>query len=214
VESCLIADDHALVRDALSLAVAARWTAATIWEAADFPAAWELAAHQPALCLMDLGMAGAEPRQGISRIRAIAPASRVLVITGIEDDVLMLDLLDDGVAGFLSKSARTAVVVAALAEGRAFGHVELVLAGGRYLPPRLAEILNSPARGASSSSPLSARQTEVLRLIGDGRTSKEIGRDLAISPATVKVHIAQAMSALGATNRTDAAMKARALGVI
>lgn len=205
MESCLIADDHALVRDALSLAVAARWTAATIWEAADFPAAWELAAHQPALCLMDLGMAGAEPRQGISRIRAIAPASRVLVITGIEDDVLMLDLLDDGVAGFLSKSARTAVVVAA---------IELVLAGGRYLPPRLAEILNSPARGASSSSPLSARQTEVLRLIGDGRTNKEIGRDLAISPATVKVHIAQAMSALGATNRTDAAMKARALGVI
>lgn len=205
MQSCLIADDHAMVRDALALSVAARWPGATIWEAADYPSAWQLAEHQPELCLFDLGMAGSAPRTGIARFRAIAPASRVLVVTGTDDDALMLDLLDDGVAGFISKSSKTSVILAA---------IELLLAGGRYLPPRIGEIARESTQPAPLPERLSARQRDVLRLVGMGETNKEIARALAISPATVKVHIAQAMAALGAANRTEAAMKARAVGVI
>lgn len=205
MESCLIADDHALVRDALVLSVAARWPDATIWEAADYPSAWAFADQQPSLSLIDLGMAGAAPRDGVAEIMRRAPDTRVLIVTGTQDDPLMLALLDDGVAGFISKSANIAVITAA---------IDLVMAGGRYLPPRLAELAAVNPPTDKPPQRLSPRQLAVLRLIGDGETNKDIARELAISPATVKVHIAQAMGALGAVNRTDAAMKARDLGVI
>lgn len=205
MESCLIADDHALVRDALVLSVAARWPNATIWEAADYPSAWAFAEQQPSLSLIDLGMAGAAPRDGVAEIMRRAPDTRVLIVTGTQDDPLMLALLDDGVAGFISKSANIAVITAA---------IDLVMAGGRYLPPRLAELAAVNPPTDKPQQRLSPRQLAVLRLIGDGETNKDIARELAISPATVKVHIAQAMAALGAVNRTDAAMKARDLGVI
>lgn len=205
MESCLIADDHAMVRDALVLSVAARWPTATIWEAADYPSAWAFAEQQPTLCLIDLGMAGAAPRDGVAEIMRRAPDTRVLIVTGTQDDPLMLALLDDGVAGFISKSANIAVITAA---------IDLVMAGGRYLPSRLAELAATGPVAAKPQQRLSPRQLAVLRLIGDGETNKDIARELAISPATVKVHIAQAMAALGAVNRTDAAMKARDLGVI
>ncbi len=205
MESCLIADDHALVRDALVLSVAARWPSATIWEAADYPSAWAFAEQQPSLSLIDLGMAGAAPRDGVAEIMRRAPDTRVLIVTGTQDDPLMLALLDDGVAGFISKSANMAVITAA---------IDLVMAGGRYLPPRLTELAAANPPSDKPRQRLSPRQLAVLRLIGDGETNKDIARELAISPATVKVHIAQAMAALGAVNRTDAAMKARDLGVI
>lgn len=205
MESCLIADDHALVRDALSLSIAARWPDAVIWEAADFPSAWTLAEHNPQLCLMDLGMAGSAPREGIARLRQLAPASRIVVVTGTADDALMLTLLDDGVEGFVPKSARASVIGAA---------IDLVMAGGRYLPERLGEMVALSRRDPALCERLSPRQMEALRLISQGLTNKEIARTLGLSPATIKVHIAQAMSALSAANRTDAAIKARDLGLI
>lgn len=205
MESCLIADDHALVRDALVLSVSARWPTATIWEAEDYPSAWALAVQQPTLCLIDLGMAGSHPRDGVARIMQHAPDTRVLIVTGTQNDPLMLSLLDDGVAGFISKSANMAVIT---------GAIDLVMSGGRYLPPRIAELAAASLAGDKPQQRLSPRQLAVLRLIGDGETNKDIARVLAISPATVKVHIAQAMAALGAVNRTDAAMKARTLGLI
>jgi DNA-binding NarL/FixJ family response regulator len=205
VESCLIADDHALVRDALAVAVASRWPATVIWEAADYPAAWQQAEKQPDLCLMDLGMQGSEPRSGVARLRQVAPDAQIVIVTATNDEALMLALIEDGVAGFVSKSASTAIILAA---------VELVLAGGRYFPPLLAEIAQASRNPGVAVSRLTARQIDVLRLVQKGETNKGIARVLGISPDTVKIHIAQAMSALGAVNRTDAALKARNEGVI
>ncbi|OYY67128.1 MAG: hypothetical protein B7Y49_00470 [Sphingomonas sp. 28-62-11] len=205
VESCLIADDHALVRDALAMSVETKWPLATIWQADDYPSAWAVAERQPDLCLVDLGMAGSLPREGIAQIRHRAPDTRIVIVTAAQNDALMLALLDDGVAGFIFKSANTAMIAAA---------IELVLAGGRYLPPRIGEMATFANPLEKSTERLSPRQIEVLRLIGDGETNKEIARTLAISPSTVKAHIAQALAALGAANRTDAAMKARDMGLI
>lgn len=205
MESCLIADDHALVRDALAMSVATRWPATTIWEAADYPSAWAAAVRNPTVSLMDLGMSGAEPREGIAHVRRLAPGTSIVIVTAVENDALMLSLLDDGVSGFVPKSANTAMIVAA---------IELVLAGGRYFPARIGEIAAGTRQPQTRPERLSPRQLDVLRLIGAGMANKEIARELAISPATVKIHIAQAMSALDATNRTDAAMKARNIGVI
>ena len=205
MESCLIADDHALVRDALAISVSSRWPSAAIWEAADYPAAWRQAERQPHLCLMDLGMSGSEPRLGIARLRQIAPEAHIVIVTATNDDALMLALIEDGVAGFVSKSANTAIILAA---------IELVLAGGRYFPPLVAKIAQESRNPSAAISRLTARQIDVLGLIQKGETNKGIARALGISPDTVKIHIAQAMSALGAVNRTDAALKARNAGVI
>ncbi len=213
MRSCLICDDHALVRDALAMAIELRWPEAEILHASDFDEARRQAAHCPRLCLADLVMPGAAPLDGIAAIRAAAPEAAVIVVTGSTDDTLLLALLAMGVDGFIPKTAPKDVILAA---------VELVLLGTRYLPPRVAELL----RGASVEAPPAQstevdtrpaptdRQRDVLRLIAEGKSNKEIARHLGVSPATVKTHVAHGIAAIGALNRTDAAIRARARGLI
>ena len=99
--------------------------------------------------------------------------------------------------------------------------INLVLAGGRYLPPRLAELqiptsLEAPLRPPPQTvvGPLSPRNLEVVRLMAKGLSNKDIARTLNISPATVKTHVAQVIALIGATNRTDASMRAQRLGLV
>jgi DNA-binding NarL/FixJ family response regulator len=204
---CLICDDHALVRDAVAGLVRRRWPEAEILQAADFPTAWALAARGAGLCIVDLNMPGAPPLEGVGGVMAAAPDARLLVLTGQDDDALMLDLLRLGVAGFASKTLEPAVLAAA---------IELVAAGGRYLPPRLAELgplAPAPARTAAKS-PLTERQLSVLRLMARGQANKQIARELELSPATVKTHVATLIAVLGASNRTEAVARARTQGLV
>lgn len=211
----LICDDHALVREALSGTIRLGWPDATIDLAGDFPSAWTLAAKGHDLCLADLIMPGAAPLEGIDGIIAAAPDTPVLVITGTEDDALLLDLLDRGVAGFASKASSGDIIEAA---------IRLILAGGRYLPARLADIAASridqglvPAirdDAATLKERLSPRQMEVLGLVAQGHSNKEIARQLDLAPSTVKTHLNHIMLCLAAQNRTDAAIKARMLALI
>ncbi len=214
MKSILICDDHALVREALAGTVRIAWPEARVTEAADWPDAWAKAGTGHDLCLADLIMPGAGPLAGIDGLMAAAPGVPVLVITGTEDDALMLDLLDRGVAGFASKAAGGDLIEAA---------ARLILAGGRYLPPRLAEIAASRIDAgaptvrdtvASLKERLSERQIAVLRLVAQGRSNKEIARDLDLAPSTVKTHLGQIMVCLAAANRTDACVKARMLELI
>lgn len=212
MRSCLICDDHELVREALAAAIARRWPGAAVSQAADFPEAWAMARAGPDLCLVDLVMPGAEPVEGVAGVLGVAPQSRLLVVTGSHDDGLLLELLGRGVHGFVPKTSPGEVILAA---------IELVLAGGIYLPPRVAELA-----GARSSAPpaspapepgsrvVTDRQQQVLKLIARGLSNKEIARSLGVSPATVKTHVTNAIGSVGAANRTEAAMRARALGLI
>ena len=84
------------------------------------------------------------------------------------------------------------------------------MAGGRYLPPRVAELLEADD---PISAALSPRQREVLSLLAEGQSNKEIAIALGVAPATVKTHVAQLLTAIGATNRTEAAARARAAGI-
>ena len=206
MRSCLICDDHAMLREALTGAVAINWPDAEIVQAADFASAWVAAEAQPDLILSDLIMPGASPLEGVGRLRTIAPASPILVVTGNEDDATLLALFDLGVSGFAPKTSKSAVIEAA---------IRLILAGGRYLPPRFIDI--AARRGSerpASSARLTARQVDVLKLISVGQSNKEIARDLDLSPATIKAHTAAAIAALGAGNRAEAVFKARELGLI
>lgn len=196
------------MRTALSGAVSAAWPEADVAAAADFPQAWAAAARRPELILCDLSMPGAEPLDGVEALRAAAPGSPILVVTGNEDDALLLALFDLGIAGFVPKSSSSEIIEAA---------IRLVLAGGRYLPPRLIALANrrgvAPAL-QSGAARLTGRQLQVLELIAEGVSNKEIARALRLSPATVKAHAAAILAALGTANRTEAAHKARALGLL
>ena len=212
MKTCLICDDHAMMREALAGAVAIGWPGAAETLADDYPAAWQAAEARPDLIISDLVMPGSRPVDGIRRLAQIAPDSPILVVTGNEEDGLLLDLLKLGVAGFAPKTSKSEVIEAA---------IRLVLAGGRYLPPRLLDLATlgaSPAVAVTTSAPLTGRVTErqldVLRLIATGGSNKEIARDLDLSPATIKAHAAAAIAALGAANRTEAVMRARELGLI
>ena len=205
----LICDDHPLVREALAGTVCGRWPDARITQVGDFIAAWAQVGMGPDLCLADLAMPGADERGGIAGLYAAAPGLRIVVITGSHDDRLLMDLLDLGVAGFVPKSAPGAVILAA---------IELVLAGGRFIPERVASLASAPAAATTvdpaKSVALTTRQGAVLRLVSDGLSNKEIARRLGLSPATIKTHLSQSIAAMNAANRTEAAVKAKALGLI
>ncbi len=163
----------------------------------------------------------ATPRDGIRGLRAVAPNAAILVVTGTDDDRLMLDL-DLGIAGFAAKTSSGAVIEAAL---------RLIDAGGRYLPPPLAEIAaarrdgtpaaappdvpawSRTAPGAAGAAPpdLTDRQRDVLRLVARCLSNKEIAGQLNLAPETVKTHLARSQTVLGAKNRTDAATRGRDL---
>lgn len=120
---------------------------------------------------------------------------------------MMLELLARGVDGFAPKSLSGDVIGAAIA---------LVLAGGRYLPQRLAEMQLPERRIAAAPPPrlLTGRQLEVVRLMAKGQSNKDIARRLGIAPATIKTHVAQVIALTGASNRTEAAMRAGELGLL
>ena len=211
VPTCLVCDDHALMRTALADLVAMIWPGASVATAASFEQAWvAAAAQQPGLILCDLGMPGAKPLDGIAMLRQKAPASPILVVTASDDNDLLMPLFDLGAAGFVPKNASSDVLEAA---------IRLVAAGSKYLPPQILHLLRVRGDGfvgqtRADTARLSGRQMEVLRLMARGDPNKEIARQLDLSPATVKTHVAALLSALGAANRTEAVIKAHGMGLI
>ena len=185
----LICDDHPMMREALAGAIRDRWPDLELTEAGDYPAAWAQAEAQPAFCLVDLAMPGADPVAGITGLRGRAPDTAIVVITGLADTDLLDAVRACGVAGVFSKNAATEVLIEAI---------------GAVVP-------NLQALEAAALPP---RQREVLTLLGQGLTNKEIGLRLGISPATVKIHVARAINGLGAINRTDAVAKAQRAKII
>ncbi len=205
------------MREALSGVVEYGWPDATLTLANDYPGAWAAAETQPDLCISDLVMPGAVPLEGIARLRRIAPEMPILVVTGNEEDAVLLGLYQLGIAGFVPKTSRSAVIEAA---------IRVVLAGEHYMPARVLQLAIAagagnvgradPAIGTAAKDPvrLSPRQHDVLALVATGQSTKEIARNLNLSPSTVKAHTAAAIAVLGAANRAEAVAKALRLGMI
>lgn len=185
----LICDDHPLMREALAGAMRDRWPEVSLAEAADYPTAWALAEAQPDFLLVDLSMPGAGPVEGLSGLRARAPDAVVLVVTGIHDAAVLDAVRACGVAGVYSKNVEAELLMEAI--------------GARV-----------PGLQACEAARLPPRQREVLGLLAEGRTNKEIAQRLGISPATVKIHVARLTSWLGAVNRTDAVVRAKQARII
>jgi DNA-binding NarL/FixJ family response regulator len=185
----LICDDHPLMRQALVASFRARWPGVTFDEADSYPSAWVKARSGPEFCLVDLAMPGAGPVEGVARLKAAAPDAVLLVLTGLQDKALIRDVEACGVAAVLPKTLESEALLEV---------VEQLL----------------PLLGDAAGVRLAPRQLEVLKLLSDGLTNKQIALQLQLSPATVKIHVARVIELLAASNRTDAVSRAQRAGLV
>jgi DNA-binding NarL/FixJ family response regulator len=185
--SVLIADDHRLFREALRVVLERECE--VVGEAASGEEAVTLAARiRPNIVLLDVGMPGVGGLNAAHRLAKEAPASKVVILSQHDDEEYVIEaMVEAGAAGYLVKTDAAAELLSAL---------RAVAAGRSYLssavaPAVLARLKNP--RGAAADRSLSAvkltrREREVLSLIGEGATSKEIAARLGISPKTAQVH--------------------------
>ena len=204
ISSLLLCDDHALVREAIAGAILGKWPSLDLLEAGDFPSAWTLAADGVDMCICDLTMPGAEPLDGVQRLKQSAPDMPILILTGGQDDALMVKLLALGVNGFALKDSGSAVLLAA---------IEVIIAGERYIPSRILALMGTGPMAAETVH-LTDQQRRVVALVARGFSNKAIAHELGVAPSTIKSHLEHAMRATEATSRFEAASRARAAGLI
>lgn len=203
IGTVLIADDHQILRYALAQVLRRSLGASRILEAGGFAQAMELL-DDPALglAIFDLGMPGLESPRDLARVRQRRPDVRVVVLSASDARQDILAALEAGVHGYIIKNEGTDMLVE---------RIEYVLDGQIYVPPTLADVRSPPklkrvaADHEATIDALSERQRDVLRLIAEGRSNKEIARRLGRSEATIKVHVSAILRAIGASNRVQAA---------
>ena len=201
----LLVDDHPVVRLGLRGMLDAEPGLAVVGEASSADEGLAVAlAERPDIVLMDLRMPGGDGVSATERILAALPGTRVLVLTTYESDRDILRAIEAGAGGYLLKDASPAELAAAV---RAAARGETVLA------PSVASTLVRQVR-APAPPALSARETEVLRLVACGLTNADIGRDLFISEATVKTHLLRIFNKLDVADRTAAVTTAMRHGII
>jgi DNA-binding NarL/FixJ family response regulator len=212
----LLVDDQAMFREGLRLILALQPDFEVVGEAGDGLAALEAVARLgPDVVLMDLRMPHLGGAEATRRIRAKAPLVRVIVLTTFEEDEEVFAAMRAGAAGFLLKDAGSDKLCEA---------IRLAARGESWLQPSVAAKLvaefgrlaqRAPAVPADSLiEPLSPREREVLSCLAEGMSNKEIGRRLAISEGTVKNHMSQVLGKLQVMDRTQAALRARELGLL
>ncbi|MFI0901302.1 response regulator [Streptomyces sp. NPDC020983] len=198
--SVLISDDHPVVRYGIrTLLDGERYRIAG--EAADLPGTVaQVRRHRPDVLLLDLSFLGTPSLPVLPTVRALSPATRVLILTMRNDLDSARDALAAGAHGFLPKDAAAEELVAA---------VDALAAGGRYLQPALgAALLDRPA---GPDGPLSRREREVLGLIADGLTHPQIADELGLSVRTVEAQRASIKVKLGVSRRAELISHARRL---
>jgi DNA-binding NarL/FixJ family response regulator len=198
----IVADDHVLFREGLRHILKQLDENATIIEAGDHDTALKLASqHADAdVVLLDLDMPGRDPLTALDAMIAQSSTTPVVVLSASEDMREVRQALDAGAMGFIPKHESARVMLSAL---------RLVLSGGIYIPPMLMK-KDAP----SADGPLTPRQLDVLKYLIQGKSNKEIGRELGLSEATVKAHLAAVFRSLNVDNRTEAVQVAEQRGLL
>lgn len=206
----LLADDHPVVRAGLRALFSSEDDILVLAEAATAERAVELCAQQEFdIVLMDLqfgssGTAGSMQGADATRqIRTAAGAPRVLVLTNYDTDADILGAVEAGASGYLLKDAPPAELIAA---------VRAAAAGESAISPAIELLMQS--RADAVGTPLTLREAEVLGLVAEGQSNRDIGRQLFLSEATVKSHLVHIFTKLGVSSRTAAVAAAQASGLI
>ncbi len=212
----LLVDDQGLFREALATLLGLHSQLEIVGEAGDGEAGVALAQTlRPDVVLMDLRMPGMSGVEATRRLRGLVPEARVLVLTTFEDDDEVLAAIEAGAAGYMLKASPAEKLVEAICT---------VMRGGSPLEPSVASKVmaelarlsrrQSEERCQRLADPLSTRELEVLRALCEGLSNKEIAAKLGLTEGTVKNHMTQVLSKLGVLDRTQAALRAHALGLL
>jgi DNA-binding NarL/FixJ family response regulator len=189
----LLADDHALVRAGLRSLLANMAGIEVVAEAADGRQALSLiAAHQPEVVLMDISMTGVNGLEATAQAARDYPQVRVLILSGHSNEEYVCQALRAGAAGYLLKEASTAELEWAI-KAVARGETYFSSAVSKQV---IADYMHRVGGEAGSLEILTPRQREILQLIAEGQSTKEIARTLHISVKTVETHRAQLMERL------------------
>ena len=198
----LTVDDHPLLREGIAALVASQSDMKVVGEASNGLEALEkFRKHRPDITLMDLVMPEMEGVDAIVAIRAEFPDARIIVLTTYKGDARVLRALKAGARGYLLKG---------LLRKELLETVRAVHAGRKCIPPEIAAQIAEHA----GDEALSAREIEVLRLIGGGNANKQIADLLSITEETVKGHIKNILAKLSANDRTHAVTIGLKRGII
>lgn len=210
----VIADDHGLYRCGLRLALTAGIPGIEIFDAACFDTVVNLLEQQSPidLAILDLNMPGLFDQEVLADVLSAYPDTRFAIVSADDSRAEILKALSIGLHGYIVKSQKDEEVVLAVNEilaGRIYVPALLsrTSAGqGPHVPPPAPRFLAKRRVGAGNLDRLTSRQKEVLKLMAEGYSNKEIARNLNIAEATTKIHAAAVMRELGVRNRTEAAV--------
>jgi DNA-binding NarL/FixJ family response regulator len=197
----LIADDHPVVRQGLRTFLDVQDDIEVVGEAADGPAAVERAAAlAPDVILLDLKMPGLDGVGVLAELRSRGIATRALILTSAAGAGPVTPAMAAGAAGYLYKDADPEALVRAI---RAAADGNLVLAPGAGVSLTAPA---APRQETGGARALTGRERQVLTLIAQGRSNREIARALGVAEKTVKTHVSAVLAKLGVQDRTQAAL--------
>lgn len=202
----LVADDHPVVRDGLVAVLGTQADFAVVGEAANGAEAVEHARRlKPDVVLLDLQMPKLDGVAAIEQLRAGDLDLGVVVFTAFDSDERIVSALRAGAQGYLLKGAPRDEI---------FRAIRVVHAGGSLLEPLVASRVINQLQPLSAAERLTKREREVLVLLAQGRSNKQIAAVLDVKERTAKFHVGAIMRKLDATNRTEAVALAAQQGLI
>ena len=198
----LIVDDHALFRTGMKMILTQVGGAAGISEASSIEEAFEFTEHDIDLLLLDIHMPGVNGIDGIKPLRDKYSGVPIIVLSASTDPSSIAQAHQLGASGFLHKAAMAEEMVSS---------INVVLDGGTCFDQDSMD--EDYQHDKSLSNSLTPRQIEVLIYLCEGKPNKLIARELEMSENTVRVHVSAILSALGASNRTEAILIAQREGI-
>jgi DNA-binding NarL/FixJ family response regulator len=202
--TCVVADDHPAVLEAVVVALRQGGVEVVARARDGEEALAQIVSRRPAVALVDAKMPRLAGIELARRAQRSAPGTAILLYSGYGDRAMLTEALDAGVRGFVLKEAPIDDLLRA---------IRTVAADGVYVDPVLAGAVAAAAMD-SGVPELTRRERDVLRLLADGLTNEEVGRQLYISAETVRAHVRKAMTKLGADTRTQAVAVALRHGLI
>lgn len=202
----LIVDDHSVVRQGLQMFLALDPEIEVVGEASNGAEAVEFVKKvKPDVVLMDLLMPVMDGIEATKTIRRGYADTEVIALTSVLEDNAVVGAIRAGAIGYLLKDTEADELVRA---------IKAAAAGQVQLSPKAAERLMREVRAPESPEKLTDRETQVLRLLAEGKANKEIARDLTISETTVKTHVSNILMKLDVPSRTQAALYAVRIGLV
>ena len=202
----LVADDHSVVRKGLRTFLSLQPELEIIGEASDGEEAVAMALQlKPDVVLMDIKMPKMDGITATAAIRQQLPDTEVIALTSVLEDASVVGAVRAGAIGYLLKDTEADELCRAIVAAAA-GQVQL--------SPQAAARLMREVRAPEAPETLSERETDVLRLLAQGYSNKELAQSLSLSEKTIKTHVSNILGKLGVPSRTQAALYAVRIGLV